>query len=188
MYQALVKRGVRFPAVPAQQTNAQGGQGGTRPQPASSPRASNTDSKGGETPAPSNPAIPAKFNKLVNDMNLVKGNINFTNEIIDQTQPGENSETLEDLFRTLTQLEPKLINMISQIDDDGVMAMCLIVNDDLHKTFERFRAIKKGKKPQKFIPGESTQQTFLNPSHIYTASSVSEENKSQKSDNQSAPQ
>ena len=46
-------------------------------------------------------------------MNLVKGNINFTNEIIDQTKPGEHSDTLEDLFRTLTQLEPKLINMIA---------------------------------------------------------------------------
>jgi len=94
----------------------------------------------------------------------------------DQTPAGEKSETLEDLFRTLTQLEPKLINMISQIDDEGVMAMCLIVNDDLHKTFERYRAIKKGRKPLKFVPGESTQQTLLNPSHIYTASTT-EENK-----------
>ena len=89
-------------------------------------------------------------------MNLVKGNINFTNEIIDGTTPGEKSETLEDLFRTLTQLEPKLISMISQIDDERVMSMCLIVNDDLHKTFDRYRAIKKGQKPAKFVPGEST--------------------------------
>ena len=46
--------------------------------------------------------------------------------------------------------------------------MCLIVNDDLHKTFERFRAIKKGRKPEAFVPGESTQKTMLSPSHIYT--------------------
>jgi len=78
-------------------------------------------------------------------MNLVKGNINFTNEIIDQLKPGDDSEPLEDLYRTLTQLEPKLINMIGQIDDDNVMGMCLIVNDDLHKTFERYRAIKEGR-------------------------------------------
>ena len=45
-------------------------------------------------------------------MNLVKGNINFTNEIIDQTEPTEQSDTLDDLHRTLTQLEPKLIGMI----------------------------------------------------------------------------
>lgn len=46
--------------------------------------------------------------------------------------------------------------------------MCLIVNDDLHRTFERYRALKKGRKPEKFVPGESTQQTLLNPSHVYT--------------------
>ena len=58
--------------------------------------------------------------------------------------------------------------MIAQIDDEGVMSMCLIVNDDLHKTFERYRAIKKGRKPEKFVPGEDLQQTMLTPSHIYT--------------------
>jgi hypothetical protein len=35
-------------------------------------------------------------------MNLVKGNINLTNEIIDSVQPGEKNETLNDLFKTLT--------------------------------------------------------------------------------------
>ena len=103
-------------------------------------------------------------------MNLVKGNINFTNEMIDQLKPGEQSEALEDLYRTLTQLEPKLINMIGQIDDDGVMNMCLIVNDDLHKTFERYRAVKEGRVPEKFVPGESLTQTMLAPGHVYTRS------------------
>ena len=103
-----------------------------------------------------NAEVPAKFKKLVADMNLVKGNINFTNEMIDQTKPGERSETLSDMFKTLAQLEPKLISMIGQIDDENVMGMCLIVNDDLHKTFDRYRAIKKGKKPDPFVPGEST--------------------------------
>ena len=56
--------------------------------------------------------MPAKYSKLVSDMNLVKGNINFTNEMIDSIKPGEKSETLNDLFQTLTQLEPKLFQMI----------------------------------------------------------------------------
>jgi hypothetical protein len=51
------------------------------------------------------------------------------------------------------------------------MSMCLIVNDDLHKTFERYRAIKKGRKPEKFIPGEAKSNTMLTPSHIYTLQS-----------------
>ena len=117
-------------------------------------------------------------------MNLVKGNINFTNEIIDQSTPGEKSETLNDLFRTLTQLEPKLINMITQIDDESVMSMCLIVNDDLHKTFERYRAIKKGRKPEKFVPGEAKQETMLTPSHIYTQQAATSEEAKDKNGSQ----
>lgn len=47
--------------------------------------------------------MPKKYKKLIADMNLVKGNINFTNEIIDSTKPGDKSnETLNDLFKTLT--------------------------------------------------------------------------------------
>ena len=78
-------------------------------------------------------------------MNLVKGNINFTNEIIDQTPLNERNETLDDMIKTLQELEPKLIGMIEQIEDDKVMGMCLIVNDDLHKTFDRYKAINKGR-------------------------------------------
>lgn len=89
---------------------------------------------------------------------------------------------MNDLFRTLTQLEPKLINMIAAIDDEAVMSMCLIVNDDLHKTFERYRALKKGRKPEKFVPGESTQDTMLTPSHIYTQA----DNSAAKADNKSS--
>jgi len=83
---------------------SQGGQGASQPQQqiancvAERANQSNADSKGGSSDAA---GIPAKFKKLMNDMNLVKGNINFTNEIIDQTEPAEKSDTLDDLHRTL---------------------------------------------------------------------------------------
>jgi hypothetical protein len=35
-------------------------------------------------------------------MNLVKGIINFTNEMIDLMKPGENNDTVTDLIDTLT--------------------------------------------------------------------------------------
>lgn len=35
-------------------------------------------------------------------MNLVKGNINFSNELIDATPVGQTNDTLEDLIRTFT--------------------------------------------------------------------------------------
>ena len=48
-----------------------------------------------------------------------------------------------------------------------MMKVCLIVNDDLHKTFDRYDKIKKGKKPAAFIPGETGSNTNLNPTTIY---------------------
>jgi len=103
-------------------------------------------------------------------MNLVKGNINLTNEIIDSVKPGEINETLNDLFNTLTSMEPKLFNLISQIENEEVMTVCLLVNDDLQKTFKRYHCIRDKKKPEAFIPGESIKNTILNPTHIYTKS------------------
>jgi len=64
-------------------------------------------------------------------MNLVKGNINLTNEIIDGMRAGEKNETLNDLFNTLTSMEPKLFTLIGQIENEEVMTVCLLVNDDL---------------------------------------------------------
>ena len=48
------------------------------------------------------------------------------------------------------------------------MQVCLLVNDDLQKTFKRFNRIKKGSFPGDFIPGESLQNTPLTPTHIYS--------------------
>lgn len=113
-------------------------------------------------------ALPRKYQKLVGDMNLVKGNINLTNEIIDGLNPNESSETLIDLVNTLTSMEPKLMNLIGQIENEDAMNVCLLVNDDLQITFKRYNAIKDGKKPQPFTPGESSKNTLLTPTHIYT--------------------
>ena len=105
-------------------------------------------------------------------MNLVKGNINLTNEIIDSMKPGEKNETLSDLVNTLTGMEQKLFTLIGQIENEEVMTVCLLVNDDLQKTFKRFHAIKESKRVEPFVPGESTKNTVLAPTHIYTKGQV----------------
>ena len=110
-------------------------------------------------------------------MNLVKGNINFTNEIIDQVEPRDilQNDTLIDLMKNFKKVKPNLVKMIGgeiQINNEAILSICLTVNDDLDKTIERFKALKEGRKPQKFVPGESSLQgdsaLFLNPTHIYT--------------------
>ena len=52
-------------------------------------------------------------------------------------------------------MEPKLFELISTLDNEEMMKVCLLVNDDLHKTFTRFDKVKKGQSAGSFIPGES---------------------------------
>ena len=103
-------------------------------------------------------------------MNLVKGNINLTNEIIDTSKPADlvkEDNPINDLVRTLKDMEPKLFELVATLEDEEMMKVCLLVNDDLHKTFARYEKLKKGKKPEAFIPGESQQNTALNPTNVY---------------------
>jgi len=78
--------------------------------------------------------VPQKYKKLLGDMNLVKGNINFTNEMLDSMKPGpeaKKNETVNDLVKTLTDMEPKLFTLIGKVENEDMMNACLIVNDDL---------------------------------------------------------
>lgn len=53
-------------------------------------------------------------------------------------------------------MEPKLFELIATLDnEEEMLKVCLLVNDDLHKTFQRYEKLKRGKKPEIFIPGES---------------------------------
>lgn len=64
-------------------------------------------------------------------------------------------------------MEPKMFELIATLDDEEMLKVCLLVNDDLHKTFQRFDKLRKGKKPEVFIPGEDQQNTQLAPTTIY---------------------
>ncbi len=91
-------------------------------------------------------------------MNLVKGNINLTNMMLDTAKPQELSSQdnpVNDLVVALKDMETKLFELLSTLNNEEMMKICLLVNDDLHKTFQRYDRIKKGKKPDPFVPGES---------------------------------
>jgi hypothetical protein len=71
-------------------------------------------------------------------MNLVKGNINLTNMMLDTAKPADLAELdnpINDLVITLKDMEPKLIELVSTLENEEMMNICLLVNDDLHKTF-----------------------------------------------------
>jgi hypothetical protein len=114
-----------------------------------------------------------KFRKIVQEMNLLKGNINFTNECLDEIKSIEalkNNDTVTDLVKALKDMEPKLFDLIQSCEDEDIMAICLLVNEDMQKTFARYKAIKKGQKPLSFTPGEYIEIgkiQYLEQTHIY---------------------
>ena len=103
-------------------------------------------------------------------MNLVKGNINLTNMMLDTAKPSDvesDDNPVNDLVKALKDMEPKLFELVATLDNEEMLKVCLLVNDDLHKTFQRYDKLKKGKKPESFIPGESSEKTSLVPTTLY---------------------
>lgn len=101
--------------------------------------------------------LPPKYQKIIQEMNLLKGNINFTNELLDETrtrQQLKENETVLDLLKALKEMENKLFELIQSCENEDVMAVCLLVNEDMQKTFTRFKQIKNNERPESFMPGE----------------------------------
>lgn len=71
-------------------------------------------------------------------MNLVKGNINLTNMMIDTAKPADiasEDNPINDLIKALQEMENKMFQLIATLNNEEMMKICLLVNDDLHKTF-----------------------------------------------------
>jgi hypothetical protein len=85
-----------------------------------------------------------KTAKLKKDLEIVKSNINLTNEIIDSTDPNEDvlkNDILSDMMKTLKGVEDKLRNLITNMsgNDETMMSYCLELNDDLMKVLILFK-------------------------------------------------
>jgi hypothetical protein len=78
--------------------------------------------------------VSSKYQKLLKDMNLVKGNINLTNMMLDTAKPAElasQDNPINDLLVTLKEMEPKLFELVSTMENEEMMKVCILVNDDL---------------------------------------------------------
>ena len=83
--------------------------------------------------------------------------------MIDAHNPREDvtqNEALVDVVQTLQSMETKLMNLITGMKDEGMMAFTLTLNDDLQKTLSRFKRLKSGRKPEPFIPSLPHSEEF----------------------------
>jgi hypothetical protein len=121
VYNALIKKGIEFPGSEAAEV----------PQP-------NSNSGSPVKVQKSVEDLPPKYQKIVSEMNLLKGNINFTNELLDSIrtkQELKENDTVLDLLKALKEMEAKLFELIGSCENEDVMAICLLVNEDMQKTF-----------------------------------------------------
>ncbi len=70
----------------------------------------------------------------------------------DPREDAKNNDILTELVQTLKGMENKLRDFIAKQSDEEVLNYVLELNDDLNKTFERYKAIRQGQKPKPFIP------------------------------------
>lgn len=92
------------------------------------------------------------------------------NEMLDNCNNKKDLEENIDLIKTLKEQEPKIVAKIGTIEDEDITNLLLLVNEDLQKTFQRFKQIKNGQKPDEFVPVEYTNiETiqYLVPTHYY---------------------
>ena len=66
------------------------------------------------------------------------------NEMLDNCNNKKDLEENIDLIKTLKEQEPKIVAKIGTIEDEDITNLLLLVNEDLQKTFQRFKQIKNG--------------------------------------------
>lgn len=81
----------------------------------------------------------------------------MTNEMLDNCktrQDLQENQIVIDLLKALKEMEPKLHDKIGKIEDEDITNCLMLVNDDMQKTFQRFKQIKNGQPVDEFVPGE----------------------------------
>ena len=89
----------------------------------------------------------SKVEKLKKDLQVVRDNVNLTNDMI-QARENPNSETLVELASTLRVMEGKILKLIERLEDSEMLDYCLNVKDELQDVIRNYNDYKNGKVPQ----------------------------------------
>ncbi|XP_029950873.1 target of Myb protein 1 [Salarias fasciatus] len=177
VYDDLRKRGLEFPMTdldalsPIHTPNRSIAESGTsesapapeppqQPEPAA-PAAAPSLSTSPPAPRSDGPASlsAAQEQKLRGELALVRGNLTVMSEILNEVLPGQSkpddTELLQQLFTTCKSMQTRVVELIPQLLDEGLIEELLMINDDLNNTFIRYERFDRLNKAQTAAAAQS---------------------------------
>ncbi|KAM3865373.1 target of Myb1 membrane trafficking protein [Diretmus argenteus] len=90
--------------------------------------------------------------KLRRELELVKGNLTVMSEMLNQLTPGhsqqEDAELLQQLYSVCKSMQSRVVELIPQLLNEGLIEELLVVNDDLNNAFIRYERFERLNKAQ----------------------------------------
>ncbi|XP_054635916.1 target of Myb1 membrane trafficking protein-like isoform X2 [Dunckerocampus dactyliophorus] len=90
--------------------------------------------------------------KLQRELALVKGNLTVMSEMLNELKPGQNqqddTELLQQLYSVCKNMQTRVVDLIPQLLDEGLIEELLVVNDDLNNAFIRYERFDRLNKAQ----------------------------------------
>ncbi|XP_061129885.1 target of Myb1 membrane trafficking protein-like isoform X2 [Syngnathus typhle] len=164
VYDDLRRRGLEFPmtdldalspihtpirTVPENETQ----QATDAPPRQSQAQTSTTNSSPASQSSEGPPALSAEQkNKLQHELALVKGNLTVMTEMLNELKPGQSkqddTELLQQLYSVCKNMQTRVVELIPQLIDEGLIEELLVVNDDLNNAFIRYERFDRLNKAQ----------------------------------------
>ncbi|XP_049576748.1 target of Myb1 membrane trafficking protein isoform X2 [Syngnathus scovelli] len=99
------------------------------------------------------PALSAEQkHKLQHELALVKGNLTVMTEMLNELKPGQSkqddTELLQQLYSVCKDMQTRVVELIPQLMDEGLIEELLVVNDDLNNAFIRYERFDRLNKAQ----------------------------------------
>ncbi|XP_037102245.1 target of Myb protein 1-like isoform X1 [Syngnathus acus] len=180
VYDDLRRRGLEFPmtdldalspihtpirTVPENETQ----QATDAPPRQSQAQTSTTNSSPASQSSEGPPALSAEQkNKLQHELALVKGNLTVMTEMLNELKPGqskqEDTELLQQLYSVCKNMQTRVVELIPQLMDEGLIEELLVVNDDLNNAFIRYERFDRLNKAQ--MTNTEQQSSVSRPDRI----------------------
>ncbi|XP_077460625.1 target of Myb1 membrane trafficking protein [Stigmatopora argus] len=121
--------------------------------PSSSPATTASPSSPASQPSDGPGALTAaQKNKLQQEILRVKGNLNVMSEMLNELKPGQSeqddTELLQQLYSVCKNMQTRVVELIPQLVDEGLIEELLVVNDDLNNAFIRYERFDRLNKSQ----------------------------------------